>query len=199
MIAVGVLLLLAWALAPRDVAWAHALQRLKPGAGGRAEWMAPPGVVRAVKRDFLAAQAWLAETAHDWGLFANELERYAAGAYLKRQRAALRLLAQHRGPRLASIQAAEHLLAVRQFSADGLRCLLIDQQTHGTLTTSRYWSGALIHCQRLPAAVFVWQMGYDRLDRRWKIERLVQTLPAGNGGVRVTLAVELPASAGRDD
>ncbi len=66
------------------------------------------------------------------------------------------------------------------------------------LTTSRYWSGDLIHCQRLPAAAVVWQMGYDRLDRRWKMERLVQALPAGNGGVRVTLAVELPASVGRD-
>ena len=99
---------------------------------------------------------------------------------------------------MASIQAAEHSLAVRQFSPDGLRCLLIDQQTHRTLTTSRYWSGAVIHCQRLPASAFVWQMAYDRLDRRWKIERLVQTLPAGNSGVRVTLAVELPASAGRD-
>jgi hypothetical protein len=197
-LAVAVLLLAAWALAPRDVAWASHLERLNPGTGKQAEWMAPPGVVRAVKRDYLAAQAWLAEAACDWGMLALELERYASGHYLRRQRAALRLLVEMPGPRVASVHTATHALAVRHFSTDGLRCLLVDRQTDRCLSTLHYWSGKLIHRQRLPTAGFVWEMSYDRTARRWKIERLVQALPAPSGTVRVKLAGELPSAAGRD-
>jgi hypothetical protein len=195
---VTVLLLAAWALAPRDVPWANHLERLNPGAGKQAEWMAPPGVVRGVKRDYLAAQAWLAEAACDWGMLALELERYASGTHYKRQLAALSLLVDTRGPRVASVQRAKHTLAVRHFSADGLRCLVVDRQTERSLSTLHYWSGRLIHRQRLPAAALVWQMTYDRGARRWKMERLVQTLPAPSGAVRVKLAGELPSAAGRD-
>src|SRR5687768_9111919 len=135
LIAFVVLLLVAWAVAPRGVPWANALERLNPGAGKRAEWIAPPAVVRAVKRDFLATQRWLEECAADWGLLARELEQHAAGPYLRRQRAALGLLAQTRGPRLAAVLAADHQLQVRQFSSDGLRCLLIDRQTQRLVST----------------------------------------------------------------
>jgi len=198
-VAVVVLLLLAWAFAPRGVPWANALTRINPGAGDRAEWMAPDSVVRAVKRDFLATQTWLAEGARDWGLLGRELEQYASGAYLRRQRNALGLLAQTRGPRVASVQTADHTLAVRHFSADGLRCLLVDWQRDRVVSTSHYWSGALIHEQRLPEAAFVWLMAYDSHDRRWKVERLVQTLPKpATSGVRLSLADKLPAHAGRD-
>jgi hypothetical protein len=197
-LAIAVLLLVTWALAPRDVAWANHLERLNPGSGKQAEWMAPPGVVRAVKRDYLAAQAWLAEAACDWGMLALELERHASGVYSRRQRAALKLLVETRGPRVASVQTATHALAVRHFSADGLRCLVVDRQTERSLRTLHYWSGTLIHRQRLPAATLVWQMAYDRAARRWKIEQLIQTLPAPSGAVKVRLAGELPSTAGRD-
>lgn len=197
-VAICILLLLAWALAPRDVPWAHDLERVNPGAGDQAEWMAGPGVVRAVKRDYLTAQARLAEAACDWGALATELDRHAAGAYRKRQQSALAWLAQARGPRVGSALSAQHTLAVRHFSADGLRCVLIDRQAKRAITTLHYWSGAPIHRQRLPAAALVWQMVYDRADRRWKIEQLIQTLPAPSGGVRVMLAGELPSAAGRD-
>ena len=193
-----VLLLLAWALAPRGVPWASDLERLNPGAGKRAEWMAPAYVVRAVRRDYLATQSWLEECASDWGLLARELERHAAGAYLKRQRAALGLLAQTRGPRVASAVTAEHALQVRHFTADGVRCLLIDRQTQRTVCTHHYWSRNPIGRQRLPSATLVHQMLYDPQRRRWKIERLVQTLPAPAGGIRVSLNAELPTPAGRD-
>ncbi len=200
--AVVVLLLLAWALAPRGVPWANALTRVNAGAGSRAEWMAPETVVRAVTRDFRATQAWLAAGARDWGLVARELEQYTAGAYLRRQRDALGLLAQTRGSRLASVQTADHTLAVRHFSADGLRCLVVDWQRERRLSTRHYWSGQLIHSQQLPEAVVVWQMAYDTHDRRWKVERLVQTLPqpavSGVPGPRYSLTDKLPAHAGRD-
>jgi hypothetical protein len=198
-VAVVVLLLVAWALAPRGVPWANALTRLNAGAGERAEWMAPEAVVRAVKRDFLAAQNWLAEGARDWGQLARELEWYTSGAYLRRQRNALGLLVQTRGPRLASVQTAEHSLAVRHFSADGLRCLVIDRQRERVMRTVHYWTGRLINTQRLPEAALVWELVYDIRERRWKIERLVQTLPRPAAeGVRLTVADHLPARIGRD-
>lgn len=197
--AILLLFLLAWAFAPRGIPWANALVRVNPGSGKRAEWLAPPAVIRAVKRDYLAAQDWLSDCSANWGLLAGELERYVAGDYLRRQRAALNLLAQSRGPRLADTLSADHTLIVRRFSADGLRCLVIDRQTNTTVTTTHYWTGQTIHRQRLPDSARVWQMVYDDGDRRWKIERLVQTLPAPSAGrVPISLADELPAHAGRD-
>ena len=192
-------LLIFWLAAPRGVPWAHTLTRLHPGSGRRGEWMAPPDVVRAVKREYLATQTWLAECAADWGLLAAELDHHAAGAYYKRQHAALALLVQAPGPRLAANLAADHLLAVRHFSSDGLRCLLIDRQSQRLLNTRGYWSGRLVHRQRLPDVDFVFQMLYYPPDRRWKIERLVQRLPRpDNAGVPVSVAAELPIAAGRD-
>jgi hypothetical protein len=198
-VAFALLLFLAWVVAPRDVPWSHDLARVKPGAGRQAEWIAPAGVMRAVRRDYLAAHAWLNECGGDWGWLARELDRYAAGPYLKRQRAALDLLAATRGPRLAETLDAEHQVVVRHFTVDGLRCLLFDRETRRSLTTRGYWSGRAVARQALPDAVFVWQMVYDRGSDRWKIERLVQRLPAEPpAGVSLTLAAELPAPAGRD-
>ena len=156
-------------------------------------------MVRAVKRDFLSTQSWLEECAADWGLLARELEHHAAGAYLKRQRAALGLLAQTRGPRLAAVLTSEHHLQVRQFTSDGLRCLLIDRQSQRLVSTRRYWDGRPVASQRLPEAALVFQMVYDLQRRRWKIERLIQTLPVPDSNVRITLSAELPGAAGRDN
>ncbi len=192
------LFVLAWAVAPRGVPWANDLVRLNPGSGKRAEWMAPSSVLRAVKRDYLATQSWLEECAADWGLLARELDHHAAGTYLKRQRAALGLLAQTKGPRLAGMLSAEHQLQVRHFSADGLHCLLVDRQTQRVAATRHYWTGQPVGTQRLPEATLVLQMVYDLQRRRWKIERLIQTLPAPLGVVRISLSAELPAAAGRD-
>ena len=191
-----------WLMAPRGVRWANELVRLNPGTGTRAEWMAPPEVVRAVKRDYLITQSWLAECAHNWGLLAAELDRHAAGAYHRRQRAALAQLVQSPGPRLAAVVTAQHQLAVRHVSSDGLRCWLIDRQTERAVTTSAYWTGRVCHRQRLPDTDLAYRMLYDLEDRCWKIERLVQRLPAAPAAaatVRVAVTDELPAAAGRDN
>jgi hypothetical protein len=182
------------------VPWANELVRLSPGSGDRAEWMAPPEVARAVKRDYVATQAWLAECANDWGLLATELPGHAAGAYQRRQQAALAQLVASPGPRLAEAMTAQHLLAVRHFSSDGLRCLLIDRQTERIITTSLYWTHRPVSRQRLPDVDLVYRMLYDQADRCWKVERLVQRLPvAAPASVRVAITAELPAAAGRDN
>ncbi len=197
----GALLIILWLSAPRAVSWANELVRLNPGAGNRAEWMAPPEVVRAVKRDYLATQSWLAECSNNWGLLAAELDRHAAGAYHQRQRLALAQLVQSPGPRLSAAFTASHRLGVRHFSSDGLNCLVIDHQSERRVTTTGYWTGRVIHRQRLPDGALVYGMVFDPKEEHWKIERLVQRLPAAPGttAVAVAVAAALPAVSGRDN
>jgi hypothetical protein len=203
-LAMFVLLVMAWLLAPRGVAWASSLSRQNAGAGARAEWMAPPEVVETIKSDYMASQAWLTEYSRDWGLMARGLHWHASGDYRRRQTAVLASLVGAHGPRLAATLEASHRLSVRRFSADGLSCLLIDSQTARTMVTRGYWSGRRQVRQRLPDTAVVWAMGYDLEARRWKVNRFVQTLPPRAAmsaplGVPVTVSAELPRVAGRDN
>lgn len=203
-LALCVVLALFCLLAPRVVPWAEGLTRLNAGAGPKAEWMAPPQVVEQVVWDYGNAQEWFKMCAGNWGRFARGLDRYTTGAYLKLQRRLLAALVAS-PPRLALRQSAAHEISVRHFSADGLRCLLVDRQTSRVLTTSNYWSGRVLHRQRIPETTLVYQMLYDLHERRWKIERLIQELPfsphanpASSNKPRVSLVAELPAAMGRD-
>ena len=105
------------------------------------------------------------------------------------------------GPRLAATLTAQHQLGVRHFSADGLRCLLVDRQTERRMTTRLYWTQTGVHRQRLADCDVVYRMRYSMAARRWQIERLVQRLPAAPAAanVRVAVMAELPAAAGRDN
>lgn len=204
--ALCLVLLILWLAAPRTVAWVNDLTRLNPGAGEKAEWMAPPQVIETVIWDYGSAQEWLDTCADNWGRFAEGLERYTAGPYLNYQRRALASLIDRR-PRLAVTLSAAHRYSVRHFTPDGLRCLLIDCQTQRTLATAQYWTGQLIHSQRLDDTALVFQMAYDSASARWKIEKLIQELPpdlpeargaATGKTARVRLSATLPAPAGRD-
>ena len=140
------LLLLTWVLAPRVVPWADHLTRLNAGQRSRAEWMAPSGVIEQVILDYQIAQKVLMACAiSNWGKFAERLDSYTAGPYLAYQRKALASLMQARNPRLAAEFSAKHDLAVRHFTTDGLRCLLVDRQTQRAVSTSAYWSGRELH------------------------------------------------------
>lgn len=196
------LLLAGWLLAPRLVPWEDQLVRLNAGAGERAEWMAPPQVIEEVTWSYREAQDWLTTCAADWGRFAQGVERYACGSYLGTQQRRLAGLVDQR-PRLAATLAAAHSYSIQRFSGDGLRCLLVDRQTARLLTTADYWTGRVLHRQRLDDTALVFQMCYQVDEKRWKIERLIQELPAGtppraSRGGRVRMAAELPMAAGRD-
>jgi len=201
-IVIGSLLIIAWFYAPRTVAWADEMTRLKPGTGAEAEWIAPPAVLHAVRQDFLATQTWATNRTLNWGHFAHELPDYLSGHYLSRQTRALQMLTTtSRAPRLALEERVTHTLTPRYFSSDGLRCLLIDWQTERLLITRQYWSQRVVQQQRLDDTAYVFQMVYDREQHRWKIERLVQELPLGWGQPRtskVALTTKLPARIGRD-
>jgi hypothetical protein len=200
------ILLILWLAAPRTVPWVDHLTRLNAGAGSRAEWMAPEQVINDVITDYRAGHEWLESCAANWGRFADGLERYTAGSYLKYQRRALASLVD-RKPRLAVSFSAAHTFSVRHFTADGLRCLLVNAQTSRVLTTSSYWGSSIIHTQKLGDTALVFQMLYDMADKRWKIERLIQELPLGvhpgatGAGKKslVQLTTALPQAAGRDN
>lgn len=198
----GEAVVLGWLIAPRLVPWQAGLTRLHPGGGDRAEWMAPPQVVQEVIWTYREAQEWLATCAADWGGFARGLERYTAGPYFRAQRRALASLVEGR-LRLAVELSAGHAYTVHHFTGDGLRCLLVDRQTVRVLTTTSYWTGRVLHRQRLDDAALVYQLAYHVEDKRWKIERLIQELPLGtppapDRTARVRVAAELPVAAGRD-
>jgi len=193
------LLIAAWLGSPRIVPWADHLTRLNPGAGENAEWMAPPQVIEQVIWDYRQGQEWLNTSAMNWGRFAERVDDYTCGAYLERQRHILESLMHNREPRLSSVVAASHELAVRHFSSDGLRCLLIDRQTARTISTLEYWKRKLVNRQRLGNTTFVYQMQYDMRDKRWKIAQLLQELsPVSGNKVRVTVSAEALSAAGRD-
>lgn len=196
----GLLLLFFWALAPRHVPWADQLTRRHAGVSAQAEWLAPPEVVRQVKRDYLAAYAWLEETTHQWGVFARDLSRYTTGAYLQRQQVLLAHLVRTRGPRFAMRQQADHHLSVRHFSSDGLRCWVIDQQTQRSFTVYEYWSQRAVVRERAEPVVLVFQLVYHIPSQRWLIERFIQRLPPPitAQGVPIKVAARLPVHIGRD-
>lgn len=199
------LLILFWLASPKVVPWADQLTRLNAGAGDKAEWMAPPQVIEDVVWNFREAQEWLETCAANWGRFAEGYERYLAGSYLKLQRRVLASLVNQK-PRIALVQSAAHQYSVRHFTSDGLHCLLIDQQTARVLTTSSYWSGQMLHQQRLEDRAYVYQLVYELTEKRWKIERFIQELPLGTPleiapkkRSRVKVATELPTRVQRDN
>lgn len=195
LIAILVILLVgAWATRPRAVGWSDALVRQHPGVRGRAEWMAPPAVVRQVRRDYLAAWTWSAETATDWARRAAEMPQFFSGPHLRSEARHLAALVQARGPRLAGRVEARHRVTVRCFSGDGLRCLVIDQQTRRRALLLNYWLRRPVVTERLEDQALVYLMVYDRDDRRWKIEKLVQEMPLGwgSGRERVILHEDAP-------
>lgn len=194
-----ILLIALWAFAPHTVPWAEHLTRLNAGSGVKAEWMAPPTVVEQVIWNYRESQGWLATCALNWSRFAERIEDYATGAYLQYQRSALNSLIHSSEPRITSVINAKHEIAVRYFSSDGLRCMLIDRQTSRLVTTMHYWSKQLMGRQHLNDATLIYQMFYDTADKRWKIEKLLQEFPAATGGtIRITVTAEALTAAGRD-
>ncbi|MFP4323400.1 MAG: hypothetical protein ACLFTK_13180 [Anaerolineales bacterium] len=183
LITLGILIVLGALIATTRegvVPWLKDMHRLNPGRRHRAEWMAPPNVLANVQRDYLdfidystqrLPQGWLA--------YMRDLDTYLADEMLREQRASLGQRLRHDRGRMVEVLRADHSLQVRHFSADGLRCILIDHQRAARLATYDYWSGRRIHTQDMGDLCFVYEMHYDLARRRWRIARFVQRLPLG--------------------
>lgn len=194
-----VLILVLWLTSHSSLApWLDDMTRLNPGVLNRAEWMAPPLVLEAVKRDYLAFYEYAARTLpQGWIAYGRELDTYLCNDLLAAQQASLRVRLHHDRGRVIGILRANHTVQVRHFSPDGLRCVVIDHQTEQRLATYSYWQNHRLHTQDMGDQVYVYQMDYDQKARRWKIARFIQQLPRGAAQM-MNLAISLPAAVGRD-
>ena len=199
-----VLVYVACLTARRRVTETPPLQRLHPGAAGRAEWIAPRDTLERVEADYLAAQQWALETLlTSHSVYLRELPRYFTGQALAEQTRSVAGTLQRRGPRLVGALRAHHQIQVRCFADDGLSCCLLDQQSERRMATYDYWTKRRLHTQDLGSGVYVYLMVYDPAMARWKIAQLIQQLPTGwegrkRSGVPIRLTDKLPVAAGRD-
>jgi hypothetical protein len=180
------------------------MRRVRAGKlAKRAEWMAPDQVVHEVRQNFLESVTWL----HESGLPVFEPQWaspqfFLTGEALRRHE---QLVTQNRlDPRIQKFTAVlrmHHQVLVRRFSKDGRRCLVVDVQTERRMATYDVRKQTRLHTQDLGSGVVVYRMAYHARDQRWKIEALVQELPAA-WGKRTEPRIEeiqfMPPAAGRD-
>lgn len=194
----GVLLVLVYFSRSAIVPWLHQMNRLNPGVVNKAEWMAPPQVLEAVKKDYIAFYTYATITLpQGWNTYLRDLNHYLCDEMLTSQRDSLDTrLRQDRG-RVYDILRANHRLEVRHFSADGLSCVVVDYQTERRLATYEYWRKYRVHTQDIGSATLVYQMKYDQRAMRWKIATYIQTLPPGITQT-ASLEIQLPHTVGKD-
>ncbi len=184
------------------VPWFHKLRRLNAGAAHKAEWMAPDEVTAQVHADYLAAIHWLQESSfHSVEALLPQAAHYLTGSCLKRHQDWCR---QYRSapPRFWGVLRADHQIQVRHFSDDGARCLVVDRQTQRRMATYDLRTQKRLHTQDLGSYTAIYQLKYDMQAKRWKLETLIQELPAGweraQSPQRVIISTSLPQSSGRD-
>ncbi|HVO42257.1 MAG TPA: hypothetical protein VMT34_06530 [Aggregatilineales bacterium] len=159
--------------------------------------MAEDHVVDGVMRDYSAAQDWLADILFEgYGRFLRESPAYLSGDYLQRQRRIIVARVQQRAPRLIAVVRAHHDLQVRQFSDDGLSCILIDTQTEQRIATYDYAEHRRLYTQAVGDRTYVYRMAFDPAAGHWKIDEFIQQLPLGWSPYR--LEESLPLTSGRD-
>jgi hypothetical protein len=192
------LMMIIFVLSSTDtVRWSEGLRRVSAGSARRAEWMASEAVVDQVKQDYLAAMTWLAEASLGESL--HLCDHYLSGNYLRRFQTLLPLLNGEPRRGFVGILDVRHHVQVRQFSEDGLTCLVVDSQTERRMETYDVRLDEHVQTQDLGDGVVVYRMVYDRLAHRWKIASFIQELPPGwreQPAARVRLYINLPAASG---
>lgn len=194
-----VLLVALLATGREQVPWAQHMRQVRAGVHGQMEWIASAAVIARVQADYRGALGWLQDTA-----FAapnpHRASTYLCEAALGRYREVA--AGQAANERFVGVLRAAHQLEVRQFSEDGLRCLVLDHQTNRQMATYDGKSATRVGTQALDDEVRVVAMAYDRDADRWKIADEVQRLPVGwtDGATKswYQMQVEPLAGAGRD-
>lgn len=187
----------------KEVSWADKLQRISSGTS-RAEWTAPEYVLQQVRNDYLMAVRWQRDSAFQpLEAQMNSASYYFTGEYLQHYQTLLGYLRRKHPPRFVDVLHAQHAVQVRHFTNNGERCLVLDSQTERVVTTYNVLQAAPPLQQTLTNAVIVYQMQYERSQRRWKVERYVQEIPAelwtsSGQSYRVKVDTALPQFSGRD-
>jgi hypothetical protein len=196
---VVVLVLLAIRSTSSVVPWMDVMTRRNPGVRDRAEWIAPTDVIEAVTEDYLAFYTYAAERLRQgWVAYGRDLNEHLTGDLLTQQRESIALRLQSDRGRVVDVLRADHDVQVRNFSTDGMGCIVIDHQSDQRLATYDYWAGHRLHTQDMGMSIYVYEMAFDQRAEKWKIARFIQCLPPGTRRPG-TLVLNLPQPAGRDE
>jgi hypothetical protein len=188
----------------KEVSWADKLQRLSSGTA-YAEWTAPEYVLQQVRNDYLMAIRWQRDSVFQpLEVQVHSAESYFTGEHLEGYQ---QILGYHRRKNpspFIEILHAQHMVQVRHFTNKGETCLLVDRQTERTMITHNLHQDVAPLQQALPDAMVVYQMKYERGQRRWKIERYVQEIPGAlwprsGKSQKVKVETALPHFSGRDN
>lgn len=182
------------------IPWTNRLRRVYAGVSRKAEWVAPDDVVYQVTADYLRAVEWMTEAA--MGEQIHCAPHYLTGRFLTRFQTIVNYQSAPNHLHFIGIVTARHHVQVRQFSEDGSRCLVVDCQTEQHIESRHLSDSTWSLGQDMGDAALVFQMCYDQISNRWKIESFIQQLPAGWGNRadagRVRLLSDLPTTIGRD-
>lgn len=142
------------------------------------EWMAPDSVIQQVRAHYAESVIWLHDTALVTTNSIRSLApRYLAGRLLRDYKTQLDDLVKGRST-IIGVLRSEHSVAVRYFAPDGTRCLVVDRQMERRMATYNMRTRRRLHTQDLGNSTAVYIMLYAPSDQRWKIESLLQELPA---------------------
>lgn len=180
------------------VPWVDDMTRRHAGVKNRAEWIAPPPIQEQVKRDYLAFYRYATQTLpQGWVAYGHGLSRYLCDDMLQQQRESLNMRLEHDRGRLVDILRASHEVHVRNFSSDGMRCIVIDQQSEQRMATYDYWNGDRLHTQDLGSTVYIYVMRYDAKQERWRIAKHIQQF-IPNTCQPISVELTAPPAIGRD-
>lgn len=179
-----------------QVPWLDKMRRVKAGVAQKHEWMAPDEVVDKVRSDYLTATRWLGDNVlSSWQQQWMLAPYYMSGLFLKRFQTLVTQYRAGRMPRAVGVLRADHAVAVRSFSEDGERCVVVDRQTLRRMATYESRTHARVMTQDLGDGVVVYQMRFDVNDNRWKLDEFVQELPGVRAKPKVRVEVlELAAA-----
>jgi hypothetical protein len=188
----------------KEVSWADKLQRLSSGTS-YAEWTAPEYVLQQVRNDYLMAVRWQRDSAFQpLDVQLNSARSYFTGEHLQQYQQILGYHRRKHPSRFIEVLQAQHAVQVRHFTDKGESCLLVDRQTERTVITYNPVQNTAPLLQSLPDAMVVYQMKYERSQRRWKIERYIQEIPGAlwppsGKSQKVKVETALPHFSGRDN
>jgi hypothetical protein len=188
----------------KEVSWADKLQRLSSGTT-YAEWTAPEYVLQQVRNDYLMAVRWQRESVFQTvDVQLHSASNYFTGEHLQQYQQILGYHRRKHPMRFIEILQAQHTVQVRNFTNKGESCLLVDRQTERMIITYNDLQNTRPMQQALPDAMVVYQMKYERSQRRWKIERYIQEIPGAlwppsGKSQKVKVETALPHFSGRDN
>ena len=143
--------------------------------------------IQTVQADYLRAMAWLGKSHFlSYSTRLTEAPMHLYGVLLNDYFATLH--PEH--PRLIGVLRCIHTLSVQPIENDPLRCLVIDTQITRRMVTYCTKTYRRVATQDMGNATVVYEMCYDSLAHRWKINRFIQELPNGWNGIKSAYPIE---------